>query len=328
MTLPHVPRPNAPRRWPAFLILLVVFVFWANSFIAVRLLVGEDVPSAERLSALEFVEARFAPVAVFCLLWFALIPSARREARLLLRRHGVLLLLLAAFNVWGYNLAFGAGHERVAAGTGALIIVLNPILTFLLVVLLGFERATWRKALGLAVAFAGIYVVIVYGAHRAVERAYLLDALLLIGAPMSWAVYTVFSKKLLDGASALTLNFLILGIGSLPTLPLLAVDSSFQAKVLAWGPQRLGAALFLAFGCTLLAFWLWLVALKRLPATTAAAFVFLNPPLTLCFEWLWFGRTPNSALLLGGAIVLIGVFLATRESVPSRSRPPRRPLPE
>ena len=105
---------------PAFLILLVVFVIWANSFIAVRALVGEDVPSAERLGPLELVEARFAPVAVFCLLWFASHRAARREAREILARHAPLTLLLGLLAVWGYNLAFAVGHHRVPAAKARL----------------------------------------------------------------------------------------------------------------------------------------------------------------------------------------------------------------
>ena len=306
----------AERRWPAFLLLVFVFLIWSNSFIAARLLVGDDLPATERLSPLQFVEVRFAPVALWSLLWFGLLPAARRAAARLLRERAGLLVVLAACNVWGYNLAFGAGHQRVPAGTGALIIVLNPVLTFLLAVALGQERASWRKALGLALAFTGIYWVVVHGAGRSVEPAYLLDALLLLGAPICWAIYTVLGKPLLAEHSPLHLTFLVLGLGSLPTLPLLALDADLQARLAVWGPQRWGAALFLSLACTVLAFWLWYVALKRLSASTAAAFVFLNPPLALCFEWLWFGHVPSGGLLAGGLLVLAGVYLCTARRWP------------
>lgn len=306
---------------PAFLILLLVFVIWANSFIAVRALVGEDVPSAARLGPLELVEARFAPVAAFCLLWFACHRAARREARQILAGHAPLTVVLGLLAVWGYNLAFAVGHHRVPAGTGSLFTVLNPVLTFVLAALVGLERPTWRKAAGIALACAGLYTVVVYGAGRKVEPAYLRDALVLLGAPASWAFYTVLSKPLVGRFSPLHLNFLVLGIASLPTLPLAAFDRSFHAKLAAWGGERYGAALFLALACTVLAFWLWYEALKRLPATTAAAFVFLNAPLTVAFEWLWFGRVPGPAWVAGGVVVLAGVYLCTRED-PHPSPPP------
>jgi drug/metabolite transporter (DMT)-like permease len=258
------------------------------------------------------VLVRFAPVALWCAAWFALLPSARREARAIVGSHPLLVPWLGFLNVWGYNLAFAAGHRRVGAGTGSLIITLNPVLTFLLAVFSGQERATWRRAAGLAVAFAGIYVVVVHGAGRAVETAYLHDALLLLGAPASWAIYTVLSKPLVARYSPLHLTFLVLGVASLPTVPLALASAGLRRKIELWGVERFGAALFLSLACTLFAFWLWYEALRRLPASQAAAFVFLNPPLALFFEWLWFGRVPASGLFVGGALVLAGVFLCTR----------------
>lgn len=307
------PAVAAPARWPAYLLLLLVFLIWSNSFIAARALVGDDVAAPERLAPVEFVTVRFLPVAIWCGLWFLLLPAARREAARLLRAHPVLVAALGLLNVWGYNLAFGEGHHRVPAGTGSLIIAINPVLTFVLATLLRLERPPWTRAAGLAMAFGGIYLVVVHGAGREVAAAYYLDALILLGAPVCWSLYTVLGKTLLDRASPVHLTFLVLGLASLPTLPLALADAGLQAKVAAWGGGRYGAALFLSLGCTLLAFWLWYEALKRLPATQAAAFVFLNPPLTLLFEWLWFRRAPTVGLLSGGAVVLAGIYLCMRE---------------
>jgi drug/metabolite transporter (DMT)-like permease len=301
------------RRWPSFGLLVVVFLIWSNSFIAARLLVGDDVPAAERLAPVGFVVARFAPVALWCIGWFALVPGARRAAAALLAEHPVLVPALGLLNVWGYNLAFGEGHHRVPAGTASLITALNPVLTFVLATLLRQERPTWTRAAGLAVAFGGIYLVVVHGAGREVGPAYVSDALILLAAPLSWALYTVLGKPLLVRHSPLHLTFLVLGLASLPTLPLAVAHPGFRAAVAAWSGVRFGAALFLSLGCTLLGFWLWYEAVKRLPATTAAAFVFLNPPLTLCFDWLWFGRAPALGLLGGGLVVLAGVYLCIRQ---------------
>jgi drug/metabolite transporter (DMT)-like permease len=207
-----------------------------------------------------------------------------------------------------------------------LITALNPAFTFVLAALFGLERATWRQALGLTVAFAGIYVVVVHGAGRAVEPAYLRDAAILLTAPISWSLYTVLSKPLVGRGSPLHLTFLILGIANLPTLPLAALLPALHAKVARWDPERYGAALFLALACTVVGFWLWYEGLRRLPASTVASFVFLNPPLALFFDWLWFGRVPASGLYVGGAIVLVGIYLCiVRRRVsflPRRSRAP------
>ncbi|HRC84827.1 MAG TPA: DMT family transporter [Thermoanaerobaculia bacterium] len=321
MSAPQPSNSRSASRSLAYLALLVTFLIWSNSFIAVRALVGEDVPDAERLGPLELVEARFVPVALWCLGWFLLLPAARAEARRILASHPLQVLFLGLLSVWTYNLAFAVGHHRVPAGTGSLFTVLNPVLTFFLTVALGQERATWLKVAGLALAIVGLYTVVIHGSGRMVEPAYLRDALILVGAPASWSLCTTFSKPLVGRFSPLHLNFLVLGLASLPTLPLALADRGFQARVAAWTLPRYGAALFLALACTVLAFWLWYEALQRLPASTAAAFVFLNAPMTVAFEWLWFGRVPRPVWWLGCAVVLAGVYLCTRDRDPLAEQP-------
>jgi drug/metabolite transporter (DMT)-like permease len=313
------------RLWLPYLLLVVCFVIWSNSFSAARALVGDDVPAAERLDPREFVVVRFAPVALCCLAWFAALPRARREARAVLAAHPALVPVLGLAAVWAYNLAFGAGQERVSAGAGSLITTVNPVLTYLLALALGQERTAAAKLAGLALAMAGVYVVVVHGAGRAVEVADLRAAALLLLAPASWAIYTVLSKPLLTGRSPLTLTFLVLGLASLPTLPALALDAELLAKLGRWGAPRFGAALFLALACTVVGFWLWYEALARLSSSSTAAFVFLNPPLALFFEWIWFDRLPAPGLLLGGSAVLAGVYLCLRRPTPRTGPAPGAP---
>jgi drug/metabolite transporter (DMT)-like permease len=316
-----------PRRWPFYLLLLLTFVIWSNSFLAARLLVGEEVPAGERLGPLAFVVARFLPVLLVTWPWLLLSRRRRDEMRRLLREHGGLVVVLGLLSIWTYNLPFAFGQRLVPPGAASLIITLNPVLTFLLALLLRQERFAASRALGLALAFAGVWQVVVHGAGRSVHGTYVLYALVLTLAPLSWAIYTVLGKRLLGAASPLVLTYLSLAIGSLPTLPLALFHGELRSAAARWAPERWAAALFLGLACTLLGYWLWNVALRRLPATTVTAFVFLNPPLALLFEWLWFGTVPAWGLLAGGALVLAGVYLCvfdprrTAEDGPAEARP-------
>ena len=300
---------SAPRRWPAFLLLVALFVVWSNSFVAARVLVGEQVPADQRLDPLPFVVVRFLPVALVTWPWLLLSRRRRGELARLLREHGPLVALLGLISVWVYNLPFAAGQRLVPPGAASLIITLNPVLTFLLAVALRVERFAAVRAAGLALAFAGVWQVVVHGAGREVHGAYLADALLLTLAPLSWALYTVLGKRLLGVASPLLVTYATLALASAPTVPMALADADLRATLARWPLERWAAALFLGVACTLLGYWMWNVALRRLPATTAASFVFLNPPLAILFEWLWLGSAPSWGLLLGGALVLAGVRL-------------------
>lgn len=306
-------------RWPAYLILLGTFLLWSNSFLAARLLVGEQAPAAERLDPLAFVVARFLPVLFVTWPWLLASRRRRGEVARLLREHGGLILLLGALSMWTYNLPFAFGQKLVPPGAAALIITLNPVLTFVLAVLLRQERFSTPRAVGLALAFVGVWQVVVYGAGREVHGAYIVDALVLTLAPLSWSLYTVAGKHLFgdartgEGPSPVVVTYLTLAIGALPTVPIALLHRPLQSAMAHWQPVRWAAALFLGLACSLLGYTLWNVALKRLPATHVTAFVFLNPPLAILFEWLWFGSVPSWGLLLGGAFVLVGVYLCVGE---------------
>lgn len=299
----------SPRRWPYFLLLLLTFLIWSNSFVAARVLVGEQVPAAERLGPLDFVIARFLPVALVTWPWLLASRRRRAEVRRVLAMAWPLVLVLGALSVWTYNLPFAAGQHLVPPGTAALIIALNPVFTFLLAMALGQERFAAVRAGGLGLAFVGVWYVVVHGAGREVGAAYVVDALLLALAPLSWAIYTVLGKRLLGATSPLLLTYLTLAIATAPTLPLAFVRPSFQSAVAHWPPSRWVAALFLGLACSLLGYWFWNVALRHLSANLVTAFVFLNPPLAVLFEWLWMGKAPAWGLLVGGALVLGGVRL-------------------
>lgn len=301
----------------AYLLLVVTFLLWSNSFVAARYLVGDDVPAGEQLGPYHFVLARFAPVGLFCLLYFVFSAAARREALRLLAERPGLIVVMGLLNVWLYNLAFGYGQHLVAAGNASLIIALSPLFTFVLASAIGQERPTLARAAGLLVALAGIYVVVVYGAGRTVEGAYLKGAAILALAPLSWAFYTVFSKPLFGRFAPLPATFLILGIVSVPAIPLALFDAGLREHLANWGPQRYFADLFLAIACTLIGYWLWSEALKRLPASKTAVFIFLNPPLAIFFEWLWLGRRPQPGLIAGGLLVLSGIYLCLRPPKPA-----------
>ena len=98
-------------------------------------------------------------------------------------------------------------------------------------------------------------------------------------------------------------------MGSLPLF--FFIDRPFIMKTLSLRPLEYGAAAFLSLACTILAFSLWNIAVKHWHASNVSLFVYLNPPLTALFTWLFFGIGITFYFLVGGAIMLAGILLAT-----------------
>jgi drug/metabolite transporter (DMT)-like permease len=281
----------------AHIVLVLTLLVWSFSFLAAARL-RQDLGLADALGA------RFLPVllgAAVLLLW-------RRPLRLP-RAAWWRVAVMGLLGVLVYNLAFLHGLKTVPSGTAALVIALNPVFTAVLARVLLKEAFGRRRTVGLVLALAGVFVVIRYGTDKPVDWPYLSSALLLTLAPLSWALYTVIGRGLPAAADAFDTTYALLFVGS---LPLLVLATPELGRSLLAHPGALGAALYLAVPCTLVAFAGWIWALKRLPAGEVAAFVFLNPPLANLWAWLFEGATLRPAFLLGAAVLLGGVAAIVR----------------
>lgn len=288
----------------AHLVLLATVLVWSFSFLAAAR-VRQD------LSLTQALCARFLPVLVGA--GVALI--VRRPLRLP-RGSWRRILALGLCGVVLYNIFFFIGLKEVPSGTAALIIALNPVFTAALARVFLREPFGWRKALGLVLSLAGLFVVIRFGSDKPVDWPYLSAALLLALAPLSWAAYNVIGRSLPPGSDPFDATFALLFAGSLP-IAFLADGAFFRA--LYMHPGALWAALYLAVPCTLFGFTAWIWALKRLPAGEVATFVFLNPPLALVWAWLVEDTSLRPPFLLGALVLLAGVFLIVQ--------PGLRPVP-
>jgi drug/metabolite transporter (DMT)-like permease len=276
----------------AHIVLVLTLLIWSFSFLAAARL-------RQDLGLVDALGARFVPVllgAGALLLW-------RRPLRLP-RAAWWRVLAMGLLGVPAYNLAFLHGLKTVPSGTAALIIAMNPVLTAVLARFGLKEEFGRRRTAGLVLALAGVFVVIRYGTDRPVDWPYLSSALVLVLAPLSWAVYTVIGRRLPAAADAFDTTCALLFVGS---LPLLVLATPALGRTLVAHPGALGAALYLAVPCTLVGYAGWIWALKRLPAGEVAAFVFLNPPLANLWAWRFEGATLRPPFLVGAAVLLAGV---------------------
>lgn len=288
-----------------FALLLLTFLIWSNSFIAIKLLLN-------KMKAMDLVKLRFIPVGLISLAMVLLFY--RRPAKALLREHPVRVILTGFLSVIMYNLLLNSGMHFVQPNAASLLIALNPLITLLLAVRFLGEPLTPRRLIGTIVTFFGLAVVVMLGRVGEESGTWIsLDklpyALMVLGAPLTWASYTIITKPALRNHSPVVYNFLSLAIGSLPLV--VFVDRPFLNMIGSLAPLDFGAWAFLSLACTLLAFGLWNIAIRHWPASTVSLFVYLNPPLTSIFSYWFFGIGITTFFFIGGSIMLSGILLAT-----------------
>jgi drug/metabolite transporter (DMT)-like permease len=296
--LPH----RAVSRTVILAALVGLFVIWSNSYHAIAYL-RRDL----NISAMNLVTLRYGPVLPFAL---AYCLARRRALRALFARDGWAVGLMGIMTIPGYNLALNWGQARVPPVTASLIVAMNPVFTLVLALAFLSERARALKIAGMAVAFLGVFLLIRTQQH-ALGDGYLPYALVVLLAPLAWAIATVVGKPITARADPLLLTFAAMALGSLPFGIALATGAGGVHAILGTLPATGWIALaHLTILCTLVGFAIWFWALRHLPASTVAAFVFLNPPFAELFGFIWGTEAFHWSTVGFGAITLLGVAMS------------------
>ena len=292
--------PLARRQYSAHVALMVVAVLWAGAFSAIKALLDHGMAAGD-IALLRYLVA--APGFALLLWRSGGLPGLTRRDAARLAAVGVLVVV-------GYHVSLNVGTRYTTSGTAALVVALAPALTLVLATVLGLERATVRRGAGLAVAFAGVAVVVLLGAGGELSLANARGPLVVLAAAVSFALYNVLLQPLLDRYSLLALTAASSLVGTLGLVPLARPSTVDAVTGISAGDAAL--VLYLGILCTLLGYLAWNVGLRGLGSTSAVTYAYGIPVLAVAFGAVLLDETVTLWLAVGGALVLAGVAAAQR----------------
>ena len=132
------------------------------------------------------------------------------------------LLQILGIGVLGYGLSLGlqlAGTRLSTAANGAVVTSATPAFVFLFSAFFLHERVSWRRIAALLLATLGVLAVIDFR-HANLTSDLFLGNLLLIGAALTWALYSVLVRLVTRQLSTLTFTTFALIGGLFISLPL------------------------------------------------------------------------------------------------------------
>jgi len=287
--------------------LMHFLLFWMTVFWASNIVAGKE--AVNGFGAMGLAQLRLAGAA---LLFGALFLAWRGRVKLRLSGRQWLVLGGVAFNGMTLNqICFINGLAWTSVAHTGLIVALGPVMVLALSCLMRLELLTLPKFLGMLISFVGVAVLTLGGAEKGSAAHWQGDLIVLAGS-VSFAYYTIQVKEIANQYDALTLNTLTFALGALLMIPF-AARSVLHIR---WANVTLGAWGGLAFMIglgTVVAYLFYAFALTELSASRAAAFAYLQPVIAaLLAAWL-LGEKITTRMVGGGALILLGVFLAERE---------------
>ncbi|CAM3502198.1 DMT family transporter [Isoptericola cucumis] len=301
-TSPTTAPPTRPRTAGGALTgvaMAVTVVLWASAFVGVRA-VGHDLDAG----ALTLGRIAVGTAALSVLLGVA---RVRRRTPVRLPR-GRLLVLVAVWGVaWfgGYNLTLNAAEQHLDAGTTALLVNLAPMLVAVLAGSLLGEGFPRRLLVGIAVAFTGVVVIALATSAGQFDA---VGVVLGLASAVLYAGAATLQKRLLPQVDSLTMTWLGCLAGTVASLPFLP---ALVTQLAAAPTSSVLGVVYLGIFPTAIAFTTWGYALSRASAGRTAASTYAVPPLVVLMSWLLLAEIPAPAALVGGALALAGVAVAT-----------------
>ena len=237
-------------------------------------------------------------------------------------------LVIAGLGIVGhfvYQLCFIGGLARTSAANSALILGCTPVAVGLLSAAVGQERVRSAHWIGAVLSLLGLYLVAGRGV-RVSGESFAGDALLLVGVGC-WALYTVFSRPLLDRHSPLVVTGYSMAIGTVFFLPV-ALPS---LRALDWTAVTTNAWIALVTSAVLsinVAYLIWYTAVQRIGNTRTSMYSNVVPVVALAIAWVSLGERVDLAKVGGAAAILSGVVLSRLAAGELRRRLPAPPAEE
>jgi len=294
---------GAPSTGAAYGALALAAVLWGGSIVAQKLALGSF--SAVEASVLRDIGG----LAILLTTWWW-------QEGLLAKISGgdIRTLFLLGLGVLGNHLLILMGLKYVSGAVAGVIIGSAPVVTALLSSVMIQDvplRAVWMGGL---LSCAGVALVSVAGFHSAGEHP-LLGSLLVFLGVVSWALYSIGSRAVMDRISALTVNWTTLLVATVLQIPLLWTDR----KMLDAGVASVTMPDWLALGylvvfATAVAQQAWLFGVQGIGPSRASVLGNLTPVAAVVLSALILKEAVGVVEIVGIALILAGVWLVDRQT--------------
>lgn len=289
-----------------FLMLVLIF-FWGSSFVVVKIVL------AEGLTPVAVATFRFLVAGGLFLVALLFEKSVDSDYRLLVEKRDFPTLLFLAFTGVTFFFTFQyIGIQMAGASVAAIFVcLLSPILIAIFSARIFKEKLTKKQVSGIGIAAVGTFLVITEGVLGfETGRDLFFGSLILLSTPILWTAYSLVGKRVLEKYDSFLVVAYVTMLGGLFLLPFSLAENSlhlmFTMSFHAWL-----AILFLSLTCSLIGYYIWFYVLNQVGAAVTSSFLFGEPLVTVLLAMVFIGEEASLFVLLGGALIFVGVYLVT-----------------
>ncbi|WP_316804502.1 DMT family transporter [Pedobacter nototheniae] len=275
-----------------------VALIWGTTYLGIRIAV-ESIPPW-------YVTAMRQTIASIVILFILI---RQRELKWIgwtaLKRQFILSLLMVVIA----NGMTTVAEKTIPSGLASLINATSPLAVFLGCVALGIQKSSLKGFVGVLIGFLGVVFIFREGINDLLDPGFRNGILSLIVAVTGWTIGTIYSKKHSGKAENIFLNLLYQFVFSAIVQLVLALVFSGKADVATWKTESIFATVYLAIFGSVLAYFCYHYALKKVSASEVSILTYFNSVIAIFLGWLILNEKVNTDLLIATALIITGVFI-------------------
>jgi drug/metabolite transporter (DMT)-like permease len=281
-------------RLMGFLAIICTTVLWGLSFISIKVTVAVIPP-------LTLALFRFLIASVILLFLLKKVEPATKLAR-----GDILLMALSGLlGVTVFNDFQNIGIKMTTASAASMIIAAIPILTVVGELLAFKTKLSWIKIISVILSMGGVYCIVASSQQTSQEG--FLGNLFMLGAAVSWVVYTLITRPLSTRYSQLAVVTYQILFGTLALISFAFFET--------WEWQSVDYSIiihliYLGVFCSALANYLYVYAMRILEVSSVSLFINLIPVISVFGGFTILQEAVSGMQILGGVVILFSVYLA------------------
>lgn len=278
--------------------LLAVAIVWGTTYLGIRIAVQTIPPW--------FVTAMRQGIATLILLFILLKQNQLKWVSWAHLRRQILLSSLMIIIANGMTTV---AEQSIPSGLTSLLNALNPIVVFIGCVVIGLQKLTLKGIIGVIVGFLGVAFIFRDGLNDLLDPNYKTGIIYLAIAISGWAAGTIYTKKYTQQSSNIILDlFYQFGFSAVVQL-IFAFVFSQKIEPNNWSLQSLLAVVYLGVFGSIVGYFCYLYALKKVSATKVSILSYFNTVIAIFLGWLILDEVITYDLLIATALIITGVFI-------------------
>jgi drug/metabolite transporter (DMT)-like permease len=284
-----------------------VYVFWGSTYLAIKFAI-------ETLPPFLMAGSRFLFAGSILFLWARLSKDYEKPRW----EHWRTSFIVGTLLLLGGNGAVVVAQQYIASSLAALLVATEPFwIVILSWVWLNGGRPTWKVVLGLAVGFAGVWLLISGRGSTGLDGGFgewIGVIAVMIGA-LSWATGSIYGLRATTPRSSILASGMQMISGSVSLLLVGVIRgewSTFEPSAVS-AASLFGVGYLIIFG-SLVGFTAYSWLLKNARPSMVATYAYVNPVIAVLLGWLIAGEAMTGQMLLGAGVIVGSVVLITSQS--------------